>query len=199
MGGSEGFPEVARPHSRCATLLHSVAPRTLPGWGGGGLPIPSLEPPGPRLPPGRGLGGRADGTHRRSRRCAAAGTCRTPERCLTEKPGGKSGRNCPTAGRCEDSKEARAVSGAQAHSLETGPGSAGRRGCGVGLTGSGAREPVSGSSLGRGRPVYTQPPPRASSASRRLPSPAFRFKSFRGHAESTAFLASLRPPAASQA
>ena len=71
--------------------------------------------------------------------------------------------------------------------------------CGVGLTGSGAREPVSGSSLGRGRPVYTQPPPRASSASRRLPSPAFRFKSFRGHAESTASLASLRPPAASQA
>lgn len=104
-----------------------------------------------------------------------------------------SGRR-PVRGQLRDARSGRRA-GALARD---GCGSAGRRGGRVGLAGPGARVPASGSSPGRGRPVCTQPPPRASSASQRLSSPAFRSKSFRGHAESTASSASRRPPATSQ-
>lgn len=167
---------------------------------GGGLPIPFLESPGPRPPRGRGLGlgGRAKGTHRRSRRCAAAATCRTPGSCRAERgrAGSAAGTVGPPAGAGTATRRAQGPARRRTSSRPVRKRRQERRP--VGLAGSGAGGPASGSSPGRGRSVHTQPPPRASSASRLLPPPAFRAKSFRGHAESTASSARLRPPATSQ-
>lgn len=85
----------------------------------------TLKDAEPRFPTGSGLRGRAAGTHRRSRRCAAAATCCPPVRRGAQKPGDKRRGNCPAAGRRKDSCEARGRAGTQAHSLATAPGSAG--------------------------------------------------------------------------
>lgn len=114
----------------------AVPPASLRGSpnapGGKGFPSLRSRPEDQRsqssTPPGRGLGGRAQGTHHRSRRCAVAVTCRTPVRRRAETPGGKRGRNLRAAGRREDSGEARGVAVAQAHSLATAPGSTRGRG-----------------------------------------------------------------------
>lgn len=135
-------------------------------------------------PPGDGLGGRAQGTYRRSRLCAAAATCRGPLRRRAERPGVKHRRNRRNAGRREDSGEARGVAGAQAHSLATAPGSQERLPGGLSGVEALPRPRAQG-------PLATAP--RASSASQLLPSPAVRSKSFRGHVVSAASSAGRSP------
>lgn len=135
-------------------------------------------------PPGDGLGGRAQGTYRRSHLCAAAATCRGPLRRRAERPGVKHRRNRRNAGRREDSGEARGVAGAQAHSLATAPGSQERLPGGLSGVEALPRPRAQG-------PLATAP--RASSASQLLPSPAVRSKSFRGHVVSAASSAGRSP------
>lgn len=145
------------------------------------------------------------GTHRRSRRCAAAATCRTPGAAELREAGREarqelSGRR-PVRGHRRGARRGRragalAGDGSRKRRRERRP--RGARDGSAGSAGSGTGEPASGSSAGRGRPVRTQPPPRASSASPQLPSPAFRSKSFRGHAESTAPSAGRRRRVRSQ-
>lgn len=158
-----------------------------PGWEGLPTRFETKEAKR-RHPPGRGLVGQAQDTHRRSRLCAVAETCRTPVRCRAQTPGGKRGRNRRDAGPPEDSGEARGVGGTQAHLLATVPGSV-RRGGRVGSAGSVESRRYSG----RGYLVRTPPPPRASSASQLLLTPAFQCKSFRGHADSAASSVSQSP------
>ena len=169
--GQAGVSRVAQPHSRRATPF---APR-LPERSGGRASRPFFREPQTKAakprPSERGLGGRAQGPHRRSRRCAAAATCRTPALRGAETPLPKRRRNRQAAGRPEDSGGARGAAGAQALSVSAAPGSTRQGGWTAPRSDPG--KPASGGSPGRGLLACTQRASRVTSASRLLPSPAF--------------------------
>lgn len=185
--GGNGFPEVDRPHARCATLLLSVVP-----WVER-LPVLSLADPKTKEAKPRSHQGAASAAGR-EHSPSFSSLCRRRDMpyagALLSRDAGREAWQEPSG-----SQPARGAQtgGAPAHSLATAPGSARRRGSRVGSLGRESRR------LEVQQAAGTQPPLRAPSASRLLPSPAFHCKSFRDHAESSAFSGSQSPRAASHA
>lgn len=174
MGRSRGFSEVARPHSRCTTRF---SPRLPERSRREGLPIPSLEtrrPKKPKLDPSWARPRRPSPGHspsfsslcrRRDMPHAGAPPSRNAGREARQEPSGSR----PARGQRRGARSGRragalARDGSRKHKRERWPG---------GYAGLDPGGPASGSSPGRGRLLRSQPPSRATSASRLLPSPAF--------------------------
>lgn len=196
MGDSTSFPAVAQPHSRCATHLPASS------WGKG-FPYLRSGPEDRRsqtsAPPGRGFGGQAQSTHHRSRRCAAAVTCRTL--CMRRSlDAGREERQEPSGSRPARGQRRGSRSGPRAGALAR-DGSRKRKGekWPGGLGGLGSRR---AGVWNLTKPLPPRPHATAPSGCLRLSAASFarlRGKSFRGHAESTASPGGRSPQAASHA
>lgn len=158
-----------------------------------GLPVPSLETGGPKKP-GNGLGGPAECTHRRSRRCAAAATYCPPVGCRAKSLDPEHHGISRNAGRRPVHQRGARRDRRAGALARDGSRKRARRRRRVGWEGNGRRLQEHGATgvwTARNRPLRLL-------CCRLLPPPALRSVCFRGHAEGAAAAASQSPVTVNQ-